>query len=176
MNDSNGGSFQVVAARKDSTFRANGQRVAQILADEDWRDFHRAEPFVDFRNRVFAHRDALLGFLEQAQRRGERILGYGASTKGNVLLQFCGLTSKHVTCIAEVDADKFGCVTPGSSIPIVSEPKARSMGPSCFLVLPWHLRTSILRRETQYLAGGGRFLFPLPHLEIVGQDRVARAA
>jgi hypothetical protein len=119
MNDSNGGSFQVVAARKDSPFRENSQRIAQILSEEDWRDFHRAQPYVQFRERVFAHRDALPGFIEQAQRRGERVLGYGASTKGNVVLQFCNLTSKHIDCIAEVNADKFGCVTPGSNIPIV---------------------------------------------------------
>jgi NDP-4-keto-2,6-dideoxyhexose 3-C-methyltransferase len=172
----NEGKLQVIAARQDSTFRANSQRVARILADEDWRDFHRAQPYEQFRDRVFAHRDALSGFLEQAQRRGERVLGCGASTGGNVILQFCGLTSKHLACIGELDADKFGCVTPGSRIPIVSEPKARSAAPSCFLVLPWHLRASILRRETQYLANGGRFLFPLPHLEVVGQDRAARAA
>lgn len=95
---------------------------------------------------------------------GKKILGYGASTEGNVMLQFCGLTAKK---IAEVNPDKFGCVTPGSHIPIVSEHDAKAMKPDYFLVLPWPFKEGILRRETELLAGGGKLIFPLPEIEII---------
>jgi len=96
------------------------------------------------------------------------VLGYGASTKGNVLLQFCGLTDKDIPAIAEVNEDKFGCVTPGTLIPIVSEQEAAAMKPDYFLVLPWHFKDSIIRREQAFLASGGKLIFPLPEIEIVG--------
>ena len=98
---------------------------------------------------------------------GKKVLGYGASTKGNVLLQFCGLTDRDITAIAEVNRDKFGCFTPGSRIPIVSEAEARAMRPDYFLVLPWHFKSGILRREKEFLSSGGRMIFPFPEIEIV---------
>jgi hypothetical protein len=98
---------------------------------------------------------------------GKKILGYGASTKGNVVLLFCGFTENDLPAIAEVNADKFGCVTPGTHIPIVSEAEARAMKPDYFLVLPWHFKAGILQREKEYLTGGGRMIFPFPEIEIV---------
>ena len=85
----------------------------------------------------------------------------------NVLLQFCGFTTKEIPCIAEVNEDKFGSFTPGTSIPIVSEADAKKMKPDYLLVLPWHFKNGILEREREYLASGGKFIFPLPEIEIV---------
>jgi len=99
---------------------------------------------------------------------GKTICGYGASTKGNVLLQFCGFSPRDISAVAEVNPDKFGCFTPGSGIPIVSESEARAMRPDYFLVLPWHFKEGILAREQAYLEAGGKMLFPLPEIEIVG--------
>jgi hypothetical protein len=99
---------------------------------------------------------------------GKRVLGYGASTKGNVLLQFCQLGPAEISAIAEVNTDKFGAYTPGTLIPIVSEEEARAMRPDYFLVLPWHFKDAIVRREKDYLARGGKLIFPLPEIEIVG--------
>jgi len=98
---------------------------------------------------------------------GKKVLGYGASTKGNVVLQFCGLTDKDLPAIAEVNPDKFGSFTPGSRIPIVSEADARAMNPDYFLVLPWHFKEGILLREQAFLARGGKFIFPFPEIEII---------
>ena len=95
------------------------------------------------------------------------MFGYGASTKGNVLLQFCNLTSDQIPYIAEVNKEKFGCFTPGTHIPIISEEKAKAMNPDYFLVLPWHFKNNILEREKEFLARGGKFIFPLPEIEIV---------
>jgi hypothetical protein len=99
---------------------------------------------------------------------GKRVLGYGASTKGNVLLQFCGFGPTEIPAIAEVNPDKFGVWTPGTLIPIVSEAEARAMRPDYFLVLPWHFKDGIVQREKEFLAAGGKLIFPLPEIEIVG--------
>ena len=98
---------------------------------------------------------------------GKTILGYGASTKGNVLLQFCNFTTKQIPFIAEVNEEKFGSFTPGTHIPIISEKEAKAMNPDYFLVLPWHFKNSILEREQEYIKQGGKFIFPLPEIEIV---------
>ena len=95
------------------------------------------------------------------------MLGYGASTKGNVVLQFCNLTAAEIPAIAEVNEEKFGRFTPGTLIPIISEKEAKKMKPDYFLVLPWHFKDSILRREREYLDSGGKFIFPFPEIEIV---------
>jgi hypothetical protein len=98
---------------------------------------------------------------------GKKIFGYGASTKGNVLLQYCGLTEKEIPFIAEVNPEKFGSFTPGTNIPIISEKEALAMKPDYFLVLPWHFKNNILSREEDFIANGGKFIFPLPQIEII---------
>jgi len=116
---------------------------------------------------VYRHREDLVRLIRALRADGKTILGYGASTKGNVLLQFCGFGTDDIAAIAEVNVDKFGCVTPGTHIPIVSEADARAMRPDYFLVLPWHFKDGILRREKEYLSGGGKMIFPFPEIEIV---------
>jgi hypothetical protein len=125
------------------------------------------KPYRDFEEKTFKHRSNLKGLIEALKEDGKKVLGYGASTKGNVLLQFCGLTIEHLPYIAEVNPDKFGSFTPGTNIPIISEKEARAMMPDYFLVLPWHFKSSILEREKDFLAQGGKLIFPLPEIEIV---------
>ena len=139
-----------------------------MLAEEQRRGFGSLAVYQDFRERVFEHRDQLLQTLQAALQGGEKLLGYGASTKGNVILQFCGLTSTELPAIAEVNPDKFGCYTPGTLIPIISEKEAHALRPDAFLVLPWHFRENLLEREAAYLASGGAMIFPLPKIEVVG--------
>jgi hypothetical protein len=105
--------------------------------------------------------------VHELTRAGKTVYGYGASTKGNVLLQFGGFTPAEIPAIAEVNPFKFGRYTPGTRIPIISEAEARARRPDYFLVLPWHFRPGILQRERQYLADGGRLIFPLPEVSIV---------
>ena len=84
-----------------------------------------------------------------------------------MVLQFCGFTEKDIPAIAEVNPEKFGRFTPGSKIPIISEKEAAKMNPDYYLVLPWHFKDGILRREKQYLSDGGKMIFPFPEIEIV---------
>jgi hypothetical protein len=125
------------------------------------------KPYREFEERVFRHREDLVRLIRSLNADGKKVLGYGASTKGNVTLQFCGFTVDDIAAIADVNPEKFGCVTPGTHIPIVSEADAKAMKPDYFLVLPWHFKDGILRREKEFLRQGGKFIFPFPEIEIV---------
>jgi hypothetical protein len=116
---------------------------------------------------VFRHKADLVRLLKTLAADGKKVLGYGASTKGNVTLQFCGITQREVQAIAEVNPDKFGRVTPGTNIPIISEAEAKAMEPDYFLVLPWHFKEGILAREQDWRKRGGTFVFPFPEIEII---------
>jgi NDP-4-keto-2,6-dideoxyhexose 3-C-methyltransferase len=168
-NDTNGGSFRVVAAREDGPLAAAESQVATILRREESLGIESLETYETFRRRVFEHRDALLARLGALRAAGKRIAGYGASTKGNVILQFCGIGSDVIECIADVNPDKHGCVTPGSGIPIVSEEETHARGFDVLLVLPWHFRTFIVERERDFISRGGMLLFPLPEIDLVGR-------
>lgn len=168
MNGVNGGSFAVTASKKTSKRKSNDLIVEWLLEEELKMGFDSPKPFRDFEERVFKHRSSLRSLIDALNAGGKRILGYGASTKGNVLLQFCGFTDKDISAIAEINRDKFGCYTPGTHIPIVSEEEARKLNPDYYLVLPWHFKDGIVHREQEFLANGGKLIFPLPEIEIVG--------
>lgn len=168
MNAVNGGSFAVTAAKIGNRgIKQNLAVINWLLEQEERMKLNTPRPFRDFEERVFRHREDLTRLIRTLNADRKKILGYGASTKGNVLLQFCGLTDKDIPAIAEVNPDKFGCFTPGTNIPIVSEEEARAMQPDYFLVLPWHFKDGILRREKEYLANGGKMIFPFPEIEII---------
>ena len=166
-NDVNGGSFAVTLGRNRRLAPRQGDRIERLLDEERRAGFGSLRPFEEFRARVLAHKRELRARLEGIRARGGRVLGYGASTKGNVILQFAGIDRDLLPAIAEVNEDKFGCVTPGTWIPIISEADARARKPDYFLVLPWHFRAGIVEREAAYLAAGGRLLFPLPTIDVV---------
>jgi len=168
MNAINGGSFAVTASLKNSSLQPNSAVIDWLLDQEDRMGLMTPRPYRRFEEHVFEHRLNLLQLIKSLNANGKKVFGYGASTKGNVLLQFCGLTEKDIPVIAEVNPDKFGCFTPGSGIPIVSESEAKAMQPDYFLVLPWHFKASILAREEEFLLNGGQMIFPLPEIEIVG--------
>ncbi len=168
MNNVNGGSFAVTAThRRNTSLRANKPVIEWLLDQEDRMGLGTPKPFRDFEERVYRHREDLTRLVRGLVGDGKKILGYGASTKGNVVLQFCGFGADDIPAIAEVNTEKFGHVTPGSHIPIVSEAEAKAMKPDYFLVLPWHFKDGILRRERDFLADGGKLIFPFPEIEIV---------
>jgi len=168
MNSVNGGSFAVDATRKtNDKVRCNDAVVNWLLGQEERMGLNTPRPYRDFEDRVYRHRADLTRLLRTLVADGKRVLGYGASTKGNVVLQFCGLTEKEIPAIAEVNPDKFGAFTPGTGIPIVSEQEAHAMSPDYLLVLPWHFKEGILLREQAFTAKGGKLIFPFPEIEIV---------
>ncbi len=169
LNDINGGSFAVTAARKASPYKV-GASVGRVQKQE--RDFgldHRAT-YRRFSDSVQQHRYELKALLSDLRAWGKKVVGYGASTKGNVILQFCNLGPQELECIGEVNEEKFGKFTPGTGIPIVSESEAKARKPDYLLVFPWHFRNNLIAREAAFLANGGRMIFPLPKIEVVTAD------
>jgi hypothetical protein len=167
MNAINGGSFAVTACKKEANISSNVPIINWMLRQEDDMELDTVKPYKEFEERVFKHRKSLLQLIEALVSDGKKIFGYGASTKGNVLLQFCGFSTDHISYIAEVNEQKYGSFTPGTNIPIISEREAKEMKPDYFLVLPWHFKYSILEREQEYVENGGKFIFPLPEIEIL---------
>lgn len=162
FNDVNGGSFAVTVEKG----QGDAPLVAELLAKEAHLD--SLETWKAFADTVARHKVELPATLRKLKAEGKRVIGLGASTKGNVVLQWCGLTPELLEAVAEVNPDKFGCVTPGTKIPIISEADARARKPDVWLVLPWHFKKTFLGREQAFLAAGGRLLFPLPRIEFVG--------
>jgi hypothetical protein len=170
MNNVNGGSFAVTATKKgNSAIRQNDAVIDWLLEQEDRMGLNTPKPYRDFEERVFRHREDLIRLIKALRADGKSVLGYGASTKGNVVLQFCGFGPDDIPAIADVNPEKFGRVTPGTHIPIISEADAKKMNPDYYLVLPWHFKEGILRREREYLNSGGKFIFPFPEIEIIQQ-------
>jgi len=167
MNDINGGSFAVTACKSNASYKSNMPILNWILSQEQIMELDTIKPYLEFAKRAAQHKRSLTDLIFSLVADGKKIFGYGASTKGNVLLQYCGFTKKEIPFIADVNPDKFGSFTPGSSIPIISEKEARKMKPDYFLVLPWHFKNSILAREEEFILNGGKFIFPLPEIAIV---------
>ncbi len=164
FNDINGGSFSVVAAKSGSVHAAQAQPVERLLESEKLLGLDTLLPYTVFAERARASRDAIVAFIDAAIQSGKTIAGLGASTKGNVILQYCGLDERHVSRIGEVNDTKYGCYTPGSLIPIVPEAEVLDSNPDYLLVLPWHFR-SFFEQSTRLK--GRQLMFPLPTLELV---------
>jgi hypothetical protein len=167
FNDINGGSFAVTVCRKNSSRQSNTSLVDWVLESEKQFGINTPTPIKDFAKRIPFATQLLVDLLKRLAAADKTVIGYGASTKGNVILQYAGITSKLLQAIAEVNPDKFGHTTPGTKIPIISDEQARSKKPEFFLVLPWHFRNDILSREHDFIREGGKFIFPLPEPEIV---------
>ena len=167
MNAVNGGSFAVTACKKNAKYVSNKPIINWMLKQEKDMGLDTPKPYRDFEEGVYKHRDNLKELIKTLVADGKKIVGYGASTKGNVLLQFCGFGPKQIPYIAEVNEEKLGSFTPGTKIPIISEKDAKATNPDYLFVLPWHFKHNILERERGFLEKGGKFIFPLPEIEIV---------
>ena len=167
VNKVNGGSIAVMAAKSNSSYRENSDLVNDLLSTERNGGFSTLTPYVNFSECVQNHKREFCDAIGQLKREGSVYCGYGASTKGNVILQFCELTAKEIPFIAEVNERKFDCFTPGSNIPIISEENARAKNPEVFIVFPWHFKEAILKKEKLFLNNGGALLFPLPEVTLL---------
>ena len=109
----------------------------------------------------------MISLLKSIKSNRKTICGYGASTKGNVILQYCGIDDSLINCIAERNPFKYGKFTPSTLIPIKSEEEVRKMRPDYILVLPWHFKEEFVERERETLRNGTQMIFPLPTVDIV---------
>jgi SAM-dependent methyltransferase len=176
LNDVNGGSFRAYirncgadeAAFGDATYRRQAaDRVESLRRQELKMGLSEATTYREFGAWVERIKDDVFGFVSERVLHGKKVFVYGASTKGNAMLQYFGLDHCLVTAAADRNPDKWGKVTVGTRIPIVSEEEARAAKPDYFLVLPWHFLEEFREREKEYLLGGGRFIVPLPHFTLI---------
>jgi C-methyltransferase C-terminal domain len=133
------------------------------------------KPYRDFQSRIERLKHELNSLLYNAKARGERIHIYGASTKGNVLLQWYGINRVVVDCAADRNPQKVGSKTLGTDIPIVSEEDSRKAKPDYYLVLPWHFKAEFLQRERSTIFAGTKMIFPLPEVELVTKENYDQA-
>jgi hypothetical protein len=170
LNDINGGSIRCTAAHianfkyKTDLFQENIKRLRQEEFD---LELDTDKPYKNFQNRINIHKDELNFLLKRLKAEGGHIHIYGASTKGNTILQWCGIDNRIIDFAAERNADKYGAKTLGTDIPIISEAESRAMKPDYYLVLPWHFKEEFIEREQEALKSGIGFIFPLPNIEIV---------
>ena len=167
FNDINGGSFSITVAKKLSKYKEATHLVKWLLYKEDLFKYNDQKTFKLFFENIKKHKKVFRKLLIDLKKKKKKIIGYGASTKGNVILQYCNIDSKLLPYICEVNSFKHGRYTPGSKIKIISEKQAKSLKPDFFLVLPWHFKNFIIRKEKKFLDQNKNIIFPLPDIEII---------
>lgn len=177
LNDINGGSFRVYVKHKESkkpvSLRQAKQRIKRLHGQEKKLGLDSKKPYELFAKRVQELKKKAVEFIIGETKKGKKVYVYGASTKGNTLLQFYGLDNTLIQFAVERNPDKFGKKTIGTLIPIISEEQARKEKPDYFLVLPWHFLKEFISREADYLKAGGKFIVPLPEFKVIGKEALA---
>lgn len=169
FNDINGGSIRCYATHKESSLYFNpdnNKLMNEVRQKEFDLELDTDKPYVAFQYRIEKVKNELHELLVKLKHEGKRVHIYGASTKGNTILQWCDINSMLVEYAAERNPDKYGAYTLGTNIPIISEAESRAMNPDYYLVLPWHFKDEFLEREKESLNKGTGFIFPIPTIEI----------
>jgi NDP-4-keto-2,6-dideoxyhexose 3-C-methyltransferase len=174
LNDVNGGSFRVYIKHKNCKKYPTSKNVNSIREHEKSMDLDDYRTYEAFSKRIRDLRAKTYNFIKKEVEKGKKVYVYGASTKGNTLLQFYNLDSVLIRAAAEKNPNKWGKKTICTLIPIISEEQARKEKPDYFLVLPWHFIKEFMVREKDYLDAGGRFIVPLPKFKIVDSSKVER--
>jgi 2-polyprenyl-3-methyl-5-hydroxy-6-metoxy-1,4-benzoquinol methylase len=170
INFINGGSFKVYATHKNTLYPINWSHIMELRKSESLLQLNTPTPYLAFASRVQQQKEKLTNFIKSETKQGKKFYVYGASTKGNVLINYFGLTNKEIIAAADRNSDKWVRKMPGSHIPIISEEDARAQNPDYFIVLPWHFKQEFIMRESKFLNTGGKFVFPLPEFDVVGKD------
>lgn len=171
LNHINGGSIRCFATHTNNfSFKSDEyQRQISALRQEEFDlELDTDKPYKNFQDRINVHKEELNTLLKGLKKQGKKIHIYGASTKGNTILQWCGIDHRIIDYAAERNPDKYGALTLGTDIPIISEQESRAMKPDYYLVLPWHFKEEFIERERETRALGTKMIFPLPHIEILG--------
>lgn len=171
LNDVNGGSFRVFIKHKDQIVDIEAQkRIENLRTSEKEMKLDTNKPYQNFLQRCQQEREKTVSFIKHEVNNGKKVYAYGASTKGNTLLQFYGLDDKLIEAIADRNPDKWGRKTIGTNLQIISEEEARSSKPDYFFVLPWHFIKEFEQRESEFLKSGGKLLVPLPKFQVIGKQ------
>lgn len=167
LNDINGGSFRVYICNENSSRELNVDKINKLRDYEKTLKLESKKSYNSFIERIINIKKEVSNFLISEKSKGKKIHLYGASTKGNVLLQFFNIGNDIIDAAADRNPDKWGKRTPGTNIPIISENQSRKSKPDYYLVLPWYFKKEFIQREQEFLRKGGKLIFPLPKLEII---------
>lgn len=172
LNDVNGGSFRLYIQHRSHADRRWGSaggsdRIRRLASTEGALGLTRTATYHDFARRITRIREDVRGFVLKELSEGKVFHVYGASTKGNTILQYFGLDHRHFRLAADRSSDKWGLRTVVTKIPIVSEEASRAARPDYFFALPYHFRSAFLTRESEFLSSGGGMIFPLPRPSLV---------
>lgn len=165
-NNINGGSTRFYICHKIAKYKINKKKIKNYLNLEIKNKINKLETYKKFFFKINNIKKKLRYLLLKIKKEGKKIHGYGASTKGNILLQYFNLNKEIITKIAERNPNKVGSFTPGLKIPIISEVSSRAEKPDYYLVLPWHFKKEILFREKKIINHKCKFIFPLPNIKI----------
>jgi len=166
FNNINGGSFSVTATHGNSKKKNNQKIINWLLEEERKMELNKPKVYLDFADRTKEHKKSLINLLQKLKRNKKKVSGLGASTKGNVILQYCKIDKSLLESIYEINTDKFGKFTPGSNIKILSDKKISKNNCDYLLVLPWHFKDHIIKKEKKLIQKGIKLIFPLPEIEI----------
>jgi len=178
LNDVNGGSFRLYIKKKNSNILkfstapyrdVCNTRIESLLTWEKETNINSEKTWFTFFDDIQKLKEETVSFIKKEKEKGKIICGYGASTKGNTLLQYFGLDNTLIDAIAERSHYKFGLKTIGTNIPIKSEEEVRAMNPDYMLVLPWHFINEFVKREDKFLSSGGSFIVPCPKFQIISK-------
>lgn len=167
LNNINGGSFSLTVTKKKNKKFDKSKLINWFLKREDYFNYNKIQTINNFSINVKKHKELFRNLILNLKDMKKVIFGYGASTKGNVILQYCNLNSKHLSYIVDVNPYKRNRYTPGSKIKIINEKDFRSKKAHYLVVLPWHFRDFIVNKENSFLKNGGHLIFPLPDIEII---------
>ena len=165
LRELNGGSFRTYIAYKGK--RKITKAVDKLNKYEKKLGLNKKNVYMDFAKRIKHNKKKISEFVEKQNQKGKTVYLYGASTRGNTLLQYFGLDNNLIKKAVERNPEKWGKIIASVGIPIVSEEEARKDKPDYMLVLPWFFKKEFLKREKKYLDNGGHFIFPLPKFELI---------
>ena len=158
----NGGSLRVLVTHKENC-KAKSKQYEEILAEEEKWHLNEPDTYDQYGKRIQDIIEKSKNLILKETQKGGKIIGLGASTKGNVLFQICGFNKKLLPFISDRNKDKVGLRTLGTDIEIISEERAREMNPNYMLIIPWCFKEEILEREQAYIQNGGKMLFVMPY-------------
>lgn len=166
-NNINGGSCCYYICHSEKKLKIKNKNINLILNEEKKYKLTSINTYKKFFKTINKYKINLINKIQEIKNKKEVIHGYGASTKGNVLLQFYGINSNDIKMIADRNPMKNNRYTPGSKIKIVNENISRKLKPDYYLVLPWHFKKEIIKREKKFVKKRTKFIFPLPKLEVI---------
>jgi SAM-dependent methyltransferase len=161
-----GGSLRIFASHAARPDLEDSLLLREVRAQESAAGLADLAAYLQFAKRVEACRDSLLDFLAGAKQQGKRVAAYGAAAKGNTLLNFCGVTPADILLVADRNPHKQGKYLPGTHIPVVPPEELMRIMPNYVLILPWNLRDEISRQLAGIAAWGGRFVTPVPMVQV----------